>query len=156
MTSEMDKGIGKMMERLEQLGLAENTMVWFLSDNGGLKRTSDNRPLRGAKGACFEGVLRVGDYKLIVRGRKVLLFNLKDDLSETTDLSKQQPECVQSMMARWKTLDELSQPLYFVSEEKGENACQYAEYEWLKGTPHYGVVERTAAPGRQKTGKANE
>ena len=217
MTYEMDMGIGKLLEKLDQLGLAENTMVWFLSDNGGMKRTSDNRPLRGAKWDSFEGglrvplvvrwpgkvkpgtvldhpvtsldigatavslaggdlskteldgaditaymtgkkadaphkelfwrigktdaegsgVLRVGDYKLIVQENKVQLFNLKDDLSETTDLSKREPERMQSMLARWKELDRSSKPSYFESKETGRNAYQYADYEWLKGTPHY-------------------
>ena len=38
--------------------VADNTLVWFLSDNGGV-RPGDNRPLRGAKGTVFEGGIRV-------------------------------------------------------------------------------------------------
>ncbi|VGO11771.1 Arylsulfatase [Pontiella desulfatans] len=59
MVYEMDAGIGQLLAKLDALGLAENTVVWFLSDNGGMKRTSDNRPLNGAKGSAYEGGLRV-------------------------------------------------------------------------------------------------
>ncbi|MEJ6570078.1 MAG: sulfatase-like hydrolase/transferase, partial [Akkermansiaceae bacterium] len=59
MVSELDQGVGQLLAKLEQLQLTENTIVWFLSDNGGMKRTSDNRPLKGAKGSPYEGGLRV-------------------------------------------------------------------------------------------------
>ena len=48
-----------MPHLMDELNLSKNTIVWFLSDNGGMKRTSDNRPLKGAKGSPFEGGLRV-------------------------------------------------------------------------------------------------
>ena len=59
MVYEMDEGIGKLLAKIEELGLSENTVVWFLSDNGGYRGTSDNRPLRGTKGTFYEGGLRV-------------------------------------------------------------------------------------------------
>ena len=59
MVSELDQGVGQLISKLDQLKLSENTIVWFLSDNGGMKRTSDNRPLKGAKGNAYEGGLRV-------------------------------------------------------------------------------------------------
>ena len=59
MVDEMDQGIGQLMSGLEKEGLTGNTIVWFLSDHGGLLKTSDSRPLRGGKGSFFEGGLRV-------------------------------------------------------------------------------------------------
>lgn len=59
MVDEMDQGVGQLLDKLDQLGLTENTVVWFLSDHGGMKRTSDNRPLKGAKGNLYEGGIRV-------------------------------------------------------------------------------------------------
>lgn len=59
MVYELDQGVGNLLAKLEELGLSENTVVWFLSDNGGMVRTSDNRPLRGSKGNAYEGGLRV-------------------------------------------------------------------------------------------------
>ncbi|MCL4107177.1 UNVERIFIED_CONTAM: hypothetical protein GTU68_032992 [Idotea baltica] len=220
MTYEFDKGIGQLLAKLEQTGLLENTIVWFLSDNGGMKRTSDNRPLRGAKWDSYEGglrvpmlvswpgkikagsilndpittldigatslalaggdisnsqldgkditsyitgrtnkapheelfwrigrfhkensgVLRMGDYKLIIKNDKTELFNLKNDLSESNDLSEVQPEILQSMLSRWKTLDQKSKPPLWLplgKKEELKDEYQYKDYKWLKGSPHY-------------------
>lgn len=61
MLANMDDGIGRLMQRLRELELEENTLVVFLSDNGGptLELTSSNAPLRGGKGSMYEGGLRV-------------------------------------------------------------------------------------------------
>ncbi|CAA6677662.1 MULTISPECIES: sulfatase-like hydrolase/transferase [unclassified Lentimonas] len=213
MVYEMDEGIGQLLAKVDELGLSENTVVWFLSDNGGMKATSDNRPLRGKKGASYEGgirvpmfvkwpgktpvgkvldapvtslditatsiamaggdparegldgkdmrtymtqqstqaphdvlywntarndqalagVIREGDFKLIVGPRKVELYNLKDDIGETKDLAKAYPEKVQSMKARWMEWDKDKMPPLWTG---GEN-IQHAEYDWLIGSPHY-------------------
>ncbi|HUT24062.1 MAG TPA: sulfatase-like hydrolase/transferase [Sumerlaeia bacterium] len=56
----MDDGIGKVVAALEETGAAENTLVVFVSDNGGdAGAGADNGPLRGAKGGMFEGGIRV-------------------------------------------------------------------------------------------------
>ncbi len=57
-TACMDDAIGKLMQLLQERELVENTLVIFLSDNGG-GGGSDNRPLRGAKAQVFEGGVRV-------------------------------------------------------------------------------------------------
>ena len=59
MVYEMDQGIGQLLAKVDELKLTNNTVVWFLSDNGGMRKTSDNRPLKGSKGNAFEGGLRV-------------------------------------------------------------------------------------------------
>lgn len=55
----VDSGVGKIRKTLEQVGLTEKTIVVFLSDNGGRRAVSDNRPLRGGKGWLHEGGVRV-------------------------------------------------------------------------------------------------
>lgn len=63
MISAVDDGVGRVLDKLDTLDIADNTMVFFLSDNGGpLKRAvngSVNAPLRGGKGDVFEGGVRV-------------------------------------------------------------------------------------------------
>lgn len=54
----MDAAIGKVLERLDRHGFADNTLVFFLSDNGGSGGAS-NAPLRGGKSRLFEGGVRV-------------------------------------------------------------------------------------------------
>ena len=55
--ADLDAGIGRVMEKIKTLGLEENTLVLFTSDNGGTHVTQD--PLRGAKGGYYEGGIRV-------------------------------------------------------------------------------------------------
>lgn len=57
----LDDAVGEVLTTLRESGQADNTLVWFFSDNGGpISVThSDNSPLRGAKGQVFEGGMRV-------------------------------------------------------------------------------------------------
>ena len=58
MLEEMDKGVGEILDALRRCGLAENTLVFFLSDNGAIGAGS-NAPWRGGKFSHFEGGHRV-------------------------------------------------------------------------------------------------
>lgn len=56
----MDAGIGRVLDTLEETGLAENTLVIFTSDNGGaLQHGAFNGEIRDGKGSLYEGGLRV-------------------------------------------------------------------------------------------------
>ena len=60
MVSAVDDGVGRVLKSLEETGVEENTIVVFLSDNGGAhNNASNNGPLRGLKGDLFEGGIRV-------------------------------------------------------------------------------------------------
>ena len=61
MIKQLDDAIGRLLGELDKMGLAENTLVIFLSDNGGATytHTTDNGPLRGGKITDFEGGIRV-------------------------------------------------------------------------------------------------
>ncbi len=71
MVQSADELVGKVLRTLDELGLAERTVVFFTGDNGGLSHIygqkrgpTDNRPLRLGKGSAYEGGVRV---PLIVR-----------------------------------------------------------------------------------------
>lgn len=55
---EVDWSVGQVLDAVRRLGLAENTLVIFTSDNGGTNR-GRNTPLRGHKGSTWEGGMRV-------------------------------------------------------------------------------------------------
>lgn len=61
MIAALDDAVGKITAKLKESGLEENTLIFFLSDNGGASYTglTDNRPLRGGKITEFEGGVRV-------------------------------------------------------------------------------------------------
>ena len=58
MVERMDQGIGNVLDRLDKLGIADNTLVVFTSDNGGYIH-SRNAPLSGHKSSLLEGGIRV-------------------------------------------------------------------------------------------------
>jgi arylsulfatase A-like enzyme len=58
----MDQAIGRVLDTLDDEGIADNTIVLFFSDNGGAAYATggaDNVPLRGGKGETWEGGIRV-------------------------------------------------------------------------------------------------
>jgi arylsulfatase B len=61
MLSHLDDSIGTVLAKVREAGLAERTLVVFLSDNGGPTKelTSSNLPLRGGKGELWEGGIRI-------------------------------------------------------------------------------------------------
>lgn len=61
MLANMDDSVGAVLDKIRDSGLEENTLIFFLSDNGGptLELTSSNLPLSGGKGSLQEGGIRV-------------------------------------------------------------------------------------------------
>ena len=58
MIESVDTGIGRILAKLDELKLADDTVVIFFSDNGGVKGTTSMEPLRGGKGCYYEGGIR--------------------------------------------------------------------------------------------------
>jgi arylsulfatase A-like enzyme len=200
MTVAMDDGIGRVLDKLDENELDENTIVIFLSDNGGVSAHARNAPLRGSKSTYWEGGIRIpfcmrwparlpkdtvyrepvisldivptvvaaagaklpdgrpidgvdlmpyltgkqenppheilfwrmferqavrrGDWKLVRMENGVEgLFNLAEDLGETTDLSKKRPEMLKELASafdEWSA--QMAEPLwsYPTREEMAE------------------------------------
>lgn len=59
MVETLDDLVGRLLGALDELGLAENTLVVFTSDNGGHPKYAANGPLRGSKWNVYEGGIRV-------------------------------------------------------------------------------------------------
>jgi arylsulfatase A len=59
MIETLDKSVGRLMEKLKELGLEKDTIVIWASDNGGLKKDALQTPLRGGKAQLYEGGIRV-------------------------------------------------------------------------------------------------
>jgi len=62
MIESVDESVGRVMNKLNELGIADNTIIFFMSDNGGLATAEGqptcNLPLRGGKGWLYEGGIR--------------------------------------------------------------------------------------------------
>lgn len=68
MVASLDENVGRVLERLDNLNLADNTVVVLTSDNGGVdfpsgksddKPPTSNAPLRSGKGTLYEGGIRI-------------------------------------------------------------------------------------------------
>ena len=57
----LDNSVGRVVDELNKLGIAENTLIIFMSDNGGIDRANatSNAPLRGGKAKLYDGGVRV-------------------------------------------------------------------------------------------------
>ncbi len=203
MMSAMDDAVGKVLAAVRALGQEENTLVFFLSDNGGPtpQTSSQNGPLRGVKATTLEGGVRIpfsfqwkgkvpaglvyyqpiiqldilptavaaagskvdpawkldgvdllpyltgrakgaphpalywrfgeqwairkGDWKLVASpslGREPQLFNLKEDVGESKDLTKAHPEKVSELLSDWKAWNAEQKPPLWIPPKKAKKA----------------------------------
>jgi arylsulfatase A-like enzyme len=92
MVQSTDESVGRVLDRLEALGLSDSTVVVFLSDNGGLSTyagdltagATSNLPLRAGKGWLYEGGIRA---PLIIRWPGALgAGGVSDTPASSTDI----------------------------------------------------------------------
>ena len=92
MVESLDENVGRVLSRLEDLGLEDRTIVVFTSDNGGFigrcklnpdLQVTSNAPLRSGKGSCYEGGIRV---PMMIRGPKTIANYKCSEMVYTCDL----------------------------------------------------------------------
>jgi arylsulfatase A len=69
MIEELDDSVGRLLDKLDELKIADSTIVIFFGDNGGLERSNKQTPLRSGKANLYEGGIRE---PLIVRWPSVV------------------------------------------------------------------------------------
>jgi len=129
MVDEMDVAIGKIIQTLEEQEITDNTIVVFMSDNGGSNYFGgNNTPLRGQKGQTFEGGIRVPAVirwpKKLTAGtiidQTVSYLDLVPTLIAASGIEARLPNAIdgENMWSALHngTLIERQQPLFFVSE----------------------------------------
>lgn len=77
----LDEGIGRVLEKVDEFGLREKTIVVFHSDNGGLLADAAQTPLRGGKAQLYEGGVRV---PLVIRWPGVVAPGRSSSVPVTT------------------------------------------------------------------------
>lgn len=122
----MDRAIGKVMTELEAAGALENTLIWFLSDNGGAtNNSSSNLPLAGHKGIKFEGGIRV---PFLMQWRSRFPEGRVDDrMVSALDIL---PTSVAAAGGELSTLSESERPM------DGVNLLPFLTEDGLAKTPH--------------------
>lgn len=139
MVDSMDQAIGRILDILDEQGIADNTIVLFFSDNGGfVPFGASNGSLRGGKTETFEGGIRV---PAVIRWPEVLPANSVNDavisvmdllptLSNATGVVAENEKELDGKN-RWKAITgrgsrERGDPLYFTSNSPVYNSFMHA------------------------------
>lgn len=86
MIESLDESVGKILRTIEEAGKKNDTVVIFVSDNGGFANAADMGVLRGSKSMTYEGGIRV---PLIIRWpEKITAGQVSDQVSITFDLTR--------------------------------------------------------------------
>jgi arylsulfatase A-like enzyme len=80
---DLDSSVGQVLGKIDQLGIADNTYVFYVSDNGGNRKFTDNIPLNAGKPALLDGGIRV---PYMVKGPGIQGGVFSDVAVSTTDL----------------------------------------------------------------------
>jgi arylsulfatase A-like enzyme len=141
----MDQAVGKVLAKLEELGLSDNTLVIFTSDNGGLSTSegwpTSNLPLRGGKGWAYEGGVRE---PLLVRWPKVVKAgSVIDTPVSSPDFFPTLLAAIEAKPQRGQTLDGVSLLPLFNGQPPPDRALfwHYPHYGNQGGAP-YAAIRR--------------
>ncbi len=119
MTWALDRAVGNIVKKLEKEGLLENTLIFFLSDNGGAANNqSTNFPLKGFKGNKFEGGHRVPffvTWDSAIKGGKT--FN---GLTSSLDIYASALDAAKEKSSEGKNLDGVSLIPYLTGKKQGD------------------------------------
>jgi arylsulfatase A-like enzyme len=83
MTEDLDTSIGMILDKIQDLGIADNTYILFASDNGGASNFTSNKPLARGKAELWEGGIRV---PMIVKGPGIAANTFSQVPATTVDL----------------------------------------------------------------------
>lgn len=145
MIDSMDQTVGRIRQTLDELQIADRTIIIFTSDNGGRVPTTSNAPLRVGKGSCYEGGVRVP--LIVYWPKKTLAGSVCDTPVITMDIYP----TILEMTGRSNTGDPPIDGVSLVPllQENGELAerslfWHYPHYQHYQqgGTTPYGAVRR--------------
>ena len=133
MLERIDKGVGRVMKTLDDLGLSDNTILIFTSDNGGETRVTTNAPLRGGKSELYEGGIR--EPLLIRYPRLIKAGGVTDTPIMTQDFYPTLIELANAEFDRSQKLDGIS----FVSLLSNPNSKRRENLYWFYplDKPHF-------------------
>jgi arylsulfatase A len=137
MVDALDQNVGRILGKLDELNLADDTAVIFFSDNGGKSTFTSNRPLRGGKGALYEGGIRV---PMIVRWPGVTKAGARCDFPViSTDFYSLMAAIAASQAEPQRRLDGFLAPVCRGGQHPGRE-CLFWHY------PHYnGITQPVSA-----------
>jgi arylsulfatase A-like enzyme len=141
MVEAMDQAVGKVLDTLDRLDLAKDTVVFFMSDNGGLSTAeghpNSNLPLRAGKGWLYEGGIR--EPMIVRRPGEVKAGSVCDEPVISTDFYPTMLEMAGLPFKPEQHVDGRSMVSLLKKDDKQEGRVFYWHY------PHYG--NQGSSPG---------
>ncbi len=145
----MDEAIGRVLDKLNKMGVADNTIVLFMSDNGGQtifgSGGADNSPLRGGKGEVFEGGIRT--VSLIHWPKKIPAGKKLEQTVSVMDIFPTLASAAGVDIKASKVLD--GQDMWQAISE-GVNIERNAPLFFAQESPNYGSFKYTLIDGNRK------
>ena len=154
----MDEAIGALMTLLDEKKIAGNTLVMFLSDNGG-SGNGGNEPLRGAKSSMWEGGLRV---PFIARWpEKIPAGKVTDEFLTSLELVPTILAATGAMAPEGVKLDgfdmlpvlrgEMKSPRkQMFWQRRGDKAARFENWKWLESQKGSGLFDVSSDIGEKK------
>ncbi len=102
----IDDGVGMIREKLKQLGIDDNTIIIFTSDNGGETRVTENYPLRAGKSTLYEGGVR--EPLIIYQPGKIIGGRTLDEPMATYDVYPTLCELTGTRISKSQKIDGIS------------------------------------------------
>lgn len=142
---DLDQSVGQILDTVSELGLAEDTLVFFWSDNGDVRISPTERPYRGGKFSQYEGGHRVpavawwpGKIQAGTKSEALLAgFDLFPTLTDIAGISKNNPTNLDGISAKDHLLHQEAMPtreLFFGYEPKLGTAMRQGDWKMiLKG-----------------------
>jgi len=142
---DLDKSVGEVLDTVNELGLAQNTLVFFWSDNGDVRMSPVERPYRGGKFSQYEGGHRIpavawwpGRIKADTRSDAFLVgFDLFPTLTDIAGISKDNPANLDGTSARDAILHQkpmAARDIFFGYEPKLGTGMRHGDWKMiLKG-----------------------
>ena len=148
MIQSVDESVGRVMKKLEDLGVADNTVVIFMSDNGGLSTSAgwptSNVPLRAGKGWLYEGGIRE---PMIIKWPGVTKPNtVSSEVVTSTDFYPTMLEMAGLPLRQEQHSDGIS----LVPLLKGEGSLDRKAIYWH--FPHYGSTTGSSPSAAVRSG----
>ena len=155
----MDEAIGEILALIRQRGdAAANTLVLFLSDNGG-SGNGGNAPLRGAKGTMFEGGLRV-PFLAWWPGR-LPAGRVTDEFLTSLEILPTLAQAAGARLDERVTLDGFdllpvlqgdrkSSRTEMFWQRRGDQAARVDRWKWVRSEKGSGLFDLTADPGEER------
>ncbi len=134
MVAAVDEAVGTVLTRIKELGLEDDTIIFFMSDNGGLSTSeghpTSNLPLRAGKGWLYEGGIR--EPMIVKAPGRTRPGGVSDEAVVSTDFYPTILELAGLGIRPGQTLDGVS----FVPLLEGQGSLQRRDIFWHY--PHYG------------------